>query len=191
MRWLSGYFYRFNDSIIRTTVPLSTSFGLAATVPFKTLVTNRTAELPLSTAVISQGPLIEEPAKVSTTLPLEFKTIKQPALGGCRSPVTGRQTAHDHPACACSSTRAEVKPIPPGQAPGKPLAVIAGEETDFSTRRDLYDARAGALRVGAVISGIAYQHIPFDQRPGAHACTTATPYGLISPFAGTCYRRPG
>src|SRR5665811_1406494 len=54
---------------IRTTVPRLTTAPPAATVPFRTLVTNRSAVLPFSDAVMSQGPLMALPVMVSRTRP--------------------------------------------------------------------------------------------------------------------------
>ena len=54
-------------SRIRTTVPRCTVAPFAATVPFSTLVTNRSATRPKSAEVMSQGPLMPRPANVSRT----------------------------------------------------------------------------------------------------------------------------
>src|SRR5438105_10201367 len=105
------------------TVPLFTTFGLAATVPFKTLVTNSAAVSPPSKAVISHGPLICEPAKVSTTLPQLLSTIKQPACAVADVPsLVGKLPTMTQP--RCSTTSAVVSPTPPGQEPGNEAASI-------------------------------------------------------------------
>src|SRR5581483_4038131 len=65
---------------MRTTVPRCTIFPAAATVPLRTLVTNRVNLFPLPTAVMSHGPLISPPLSVLTTLPLELRTVSAPAV---------------------------------------------------------------------------------------------------------------
>ena len=72
--------------------------GLAATVPFSTLVTKSVAVEPLSTAVMSQGPLIGPPLMVSITVPLLSMTSKQPARIVAEVPsFVGRLPTITHP----------------------------------------------------------------------------------------------
>src|SRR5260370_31108496 len=92
-------------------------------VQFNTLVTKSAALLPASETVISQGPLMSEPVKVSTTLPLLSSTIRQPAPAVADVPsVVGKLPTITQP--LCSTTSAVVKPTPPGHLPGSVLALI-------------------------------------------------------------------
>ena len=51
-------------------------------MPFSTFVTNSSAKGPNTcSAVMSHGPLMPAPAKVSTGTPLLFSTMRQPASG--------------------------------------------------------------------------------------------------------------
>ena len=76
---------------MRTTVPLFTVFGLAATVPLSTFVKNSSVIGPKLTEVMSHGPLISPPDSVSTTLPSGFRTIRAPAVAVAEVPsVVGR-----------------------------------------------------------------------------------------------------
>src|SRR6516164_9023385 len=91
-------------------------FGCAVLLMFfRTLVTNSTAALPISRAVISQGPLMLLSANVSTTFPELSNTIRQP--GPVRAPLAGSVgklptiTQPDR-----SATSAVVRPTPPGQS---------------------------------------------------------------------------
>src|SRR5215467_9741309 len=83
---------------ILTTVPSLTVFGLAATVPLRTFVTNRSAVLPLSSAVMSHGPLTSGPVIVSTGLPPLSSTSRQPACADAELPfLVGRLPTITHP----------------------------------------------------------------------------------------------
>src|SRR6266853_5540694 len=94
-----------------------------ATVPFNTLVTKRDALEPPSSAAMSQGPLISDPKKVSTTLPWLSNTSKHPACAVAAVPsVVGKLPTTTQP--LLSATKAVVKPIPPGQGPGSFVASI-------------------------------------------------------------------
>src|SRR4029077_14919 len=117
-------------SVNRATVPLCTTLSPDATVPFKTLVTNRSAMLPASRAVMSQGPLMSEPKNVSTTLPLWSSTSRHPAFAVAAVPsVVGKLPTITHP--LRSTTRAVVKPTPPGHRPGRFLASISANKFLF------------------------------------------------------------
>ena len=97
---------------IRTTVPWCTVAPLAATVPFSTLVTNRSATPPKSAAVMSHGPLMSPPANVSRTWPHRSSTIRQPAPDTL-PPWVGSEPTITQP--LRSTERAVVRPTPPGQ----------------------------------------------------------------------------
>src|SRR5579872_2011256 len=170
----------------RTTVPWSTVLGLEATVPLRTLVTNRSALDPLSSAVMSQGPLIGDPAIVVTRCPTESRISRQPACMVAEWPLAlGRLPATMYP--LRRATRAVVSPTPPGQAPaGDAGASLANSLTlppgEISTivvpvpwRLDL------ALKLLTRTS-------PAVRSP-LLAGTTAIPYGLTSPFLGTVEAR--
>ena len=67
LNWIHGRPDRGIWTTRRSTVPPKTVPPFAATVPFRTLVTNRTAWLPRSREAMSQGPLMPWPANVSRT----------------------------------------------------------------------------------------------------------------------------
>src|ERR1700681_1188083 len=113
----------------RTVPPLTTwpgwSDGIpasAATVPLRTLVTNKTASSPKLVDVMSHGPLIELSAHVSTSCPVELSTRRHPdpmpagvpTLAGPDA-VVGRLPTTTHPPGRMA--RAVVSPIPPGHGP--------------------------------------------------------------------------
>src|ERR1022692_382195 len=104
--------------LMRTTVPSSTRLPLPATVSLSTLVTNRSAVVSMSNAVISQGPLMRLLKIVSTTVPAardagpgpESRTAGKPA----RHSVSSRQTprrAGDEPGRRSRPRRPAVEPL--------------------------------------------------------------------------------
>src|SRR5262249_15395051 len=98
-----------------STVPRRTTLPFAATVPFKTFVTNRAADRPWLTAVASHGPLIPRPLKVVRTDPWLSSTTRHPADEVAACPfLDGKLPTMTQP---CTSTRAVVSPTPPGQRP--------------------------------------------------------------------------
>ena len=105
----------------RSTVPPNTTWPLAATVPFRTLVTNSTAWLPRSRLPMSQGPLMPPPRKVSRTWPHRSSTIRQPAPETF-PPLVGSEPTITQP--LRSTVRAVVRPTPPGQ-PGRLRLILA------------------------------------------------------------------
>jgi hypothetical protein len=106
------------DSSMRNMLPCETTAPLAATVPFRTLATNSTAVVPISSAVISHGPLMPLPEIVATGAPLLSKIIRQPACAVAEVPsVVGKLPTITKP--EFKATSAVVSPTPPGQAPGK------------------------------------------------------------------------
>src|SRR5260370_40441080 len=114
------------DIVILATVPSLTGVSGAAvvTTPFNTLVKNSCALSPSSLAVMSHGPLITPPEKVSTGLPFASSTIKHPAPTVSIIPsVVGKLPTITHP--VRSTTNAVVSPTPPGQEPGSVPALIS------------------------------------------------------------------
>src|ERR1019366_7868325 len=113
----------YRTPVIRSTLPCETTAPLAATVPFRTLVTNSTAAVPISTAVISHGPLIPYPERVATGLPLLFKIMRHPDFAVAEVPsFVGKLPTITNP--ERKATRAVVSPTPPGQLPGSDAASI-------------------------------------------------------------------
>src|SRR5258706_16476237 len=111
---------------IRTTVHLLTTLPWACTVLFRTFVTKSDALSPPSNAVISHGPLMGEPEKVSTTLPLLSSTSRQPAFTVFDVPsVVGTLPTITQP--LCSTLSAVVRPTPPGQDPVRWFASICAK----------------------------------------------------------------
>jgi hypothetical protein len=111
------------ERVIRSTVPFETTLPLAATVPFRTFVTNNTAPLPISSAVISQGPFMPFSEIVPTGVPLLFRTMRQPAfvMAGVPSFV-GKLPTVTNP--ERRATSAVVRPTPLGRGPGTDAASI-------------------------------------------------------------------
>src|SRR5215469_5192704 len=66
---------------------------------------------------------MREPEKVSATTPLLFRTSKHPASAVAEVPsLVGKLPTITHP--RRSTTRAVVRPTPPGHAPGRFLALM-------------------------------------------------------------------
>ena len=131
---------------------------------------------------MSQGPLIEPPENVSTGFPRLFSTIRHPARAVADKPsVVGRLPTTTQP--RRSTPSAVVSPTPPGQRPGRFIASIRANTVrappgliwtmvvPVPCRFDL------ALKLDTSTS-------PAISRPVVRR-TTATPYGLTSPLAGT------
>src|SRR5260370_37269804 len=116
------------DIVILATVPSLTgvSGAAVATPPFNTLVKNNCALSPSSLAVMSHGPLMTPPEKVSTGLPCASSTIRHPAPTVAIVPsVVGKLPTITHP--VLSTTHAVVSPTPPGQPPGRVPALISAK----------------------------------------------------------------
>ena len=89
----------------------------AATVPFRTLVTKSSAAAPRLIAVMSQGPLMPWPDRVSAARPRLLTTIRHPAFAVLALPfLVGRLPTTTQPPGSTSS--AVVRPTPPGHRPG-------------------------------------------------------------------------
>jgi len=82
-------------------------------IPLRTFVTKRTAWSPKSTTVISQGPLMSGLWKVSTTLPLQSRTMRHPGMAVTEVPLkVGKDPTITQP--FFRTTNAVVRPTPPG-----------------------------------------------------------------------------
>src|ERR1017187_3596589 len=99
-----------------TTVPWLTTEPPAATVPLSTLVKNNSVMGPAQTEVMSHGPLMAPPEKVSTTCPELLSTKRQPAPVIVLPLLVGRLPTTTQP--PGRTERAVVSPTPSGQAPG-------------------------------------------------------------------------
>src|SRR5215471_4688859 len=166
----------------RSTVPLWTTFGLAATVPLRTLVTNSAATEPLLMAVMSQGPLMPWPDRVSTGWPQLLTTIRHPAFAVADMPfVVGRLPTTTQPPGRMSS--AVVRPTPPGHGPGR---------LDFLMCANTVRWPPGVICTIVVpvpckfleLLKLLTRTLPWRSLPSLWR-TTATPYGLTSPLCGT------
>src|ERR1035441_2956554 len=104
------------------TVPWLTTEPPAATVPLRTLVKNNSVMGPALTEVMSHGPLMAPPEKVSTTCPELLSTRRQPAPVMMLPSLVGRLPTTTQP--PGRTDRAVVSPTPPGQAPGRWLGSI-------------------------------------------------------------------
>jgi hypothetical protein len=81
-------------------------------------VTNRSLRVPSLVAVMSQGPLMPCPERVSRTVPWLSSTSRQPGSAVAEvPPVVGRLPTTTQPPGRTDS--AVVRPIPPGQGPGR------------------------------------------------------------------------
>src|SRR5205807_8267243 len=92
-------------------------------VPFRTLVTNSSANGPRVASDMSQGPLMPLPERVSRTRPRLSRAIRQPADEVAAEPsLVGRLPTTTQPPRRISS--AVVRPTPPGHLPGSLAALI-------------------------------------------------------------------
>src|SRR5437588_3261683 len=161
------------------TVPLFTTLPLAATVPLSTLVTKRSAWLPSSSAVISHGPLIGEPANVSATSPVLSTTIKQPALTVAEVPsVVGTLPTITQPLCSTAS--AVVRPTPPGQAPGRSFALMWAKTLN-EPLGEIWTMVVPVPCRFLLLLKLLTRTSPWTSFPTEFG-TTTVPYGLTSPF---------
>src|SRR6266702_720328 len=131
---------------------------------------------------MSQGPLIPEPVKVSRARPWLSSTIRQPACAVAEVPSdVGSEPTMTQP--DRSATSAVLRPTPPGQAPGRCFA---------SSCANCVTLPLGETWTIVVPVPCAFPESlklltrtsPRSSAP-TEAGTTATPYGLTSPFAGT------
>src|SRR5215469_12743811 len=171
------------DRPIRTTVPPLTTFGLAATVPLRTLVTNSVAVLPASSAVISHGPLMGAPEIVSTALPEESRTIRHPACMVAELPsLVGRLPTMTNP--PRSATRAVVRPRPPGHGPGSLFGASDANRVTFPVVGEISTIVLPVPCRLRWLLKLLTSTSPTVSKPLVTGAT-ATPYGLTSPFIGT------
>src|SRR5215471_3780751 len=166
----------------RRTVPLCTTMPPAALVPFSTLVTNSCEAGPRLTEVMSQGPLMPLPANVSRTRPWLSRTIRQPADEVAAEPsLVGRLPTTTQPPGRISS--AVVRPTPPGQEPGSLAATI------LANTLSIPDGETWTIVVPVpcwflALLKLLTRTLPLTSEPWLWR-TSAVPYGLISPLAGT------
>src|SRR5215471_13238815 len=166
----------------RRTVPLCTTMPPAALVPFSTLVTNSCEAGPRLTEVMSQGPLMPLPANVSRTRPWLSRTIRQPADEVAAEPsLVGRLPTTTQPPGRISS--AVVRPTPPGQLPGSLAATI------LANTLSVPDGETWTIVVPVPcwfieLLKLLISTLPLTSEPWLMP-TSAVPYGLISPLAGT------
>src|SRR3984957_13976407 len=104
------------------TVPWLTTVPPAATVPLRTLAKNNSVMGPALTEVMSHGPLMAPPEKVSTTWPELLGTRRPPGPVMVLPSLVGRLPTTTQP--PGRTDRAVVSPTPPGQAPGRLLGSI-------------------------------------------------------------------
>jgi hypothetical protein len=111
-------------------LPRDTTDPFAGTVALRTFVTNKTAALSRSSAVMSHGPLIPLPARVSTGRPLLSMTMRQPACAVAAVPSeVGKLPTMTKP--DFKATSAVVSPTPPGHGPGKLFGSSAAKTVIF------------------------------------------------------------
>src|SRR3984957_9646672 len=169
------------------TVPWLTGEPPAATVPLRTLVKNNSVMGPALTEVMSHGPLMAPPEKVSTTCPELLSTRRQPDPAMVLPSLVGRLPTTTQPPGRID--KAVVRPTPPGQEPGRwlgsiwaktwgeaPGAVVGLSSTIVVPRPCRPDGPGPLLKLLTSTS-------PATSAPWLLA-TTATPYGLTSPFGG-------
>src|SRR6202167_2486581 len=177
-----GGLFQYVRTSSRSTVPLFTTAPFAATVPFSTLVTNRSASRPLPRAAMSHGPLMPWPEMVSRTVPWLFSTMRQPALAVAACPFfDGVLPTTTHPPRRTAS--AVVRPTPPGHRPVRSDLVMRANTVwwppgEISTIVVPVPCRfAWLLKLLTRMS-------PRCRLP--RLCrTTVIPYGLTSPLPGT------
>src|SRR5579862_9561694 len=172
----------------RTTVPSLTTLPPAATVPLSTFVTNRDARLgwPLfpvsSKTVISHGPLIWASVIVSATLPLLSRTIRHPASAVAAVPSdVGKLPTITQP--LRSTTKAVVRPTPPGHAPGRLPGSICAKRLKAPVGEIWTMVVPVPCRLELLLK-LLIRILPRTSFPTLRG-TRKTPYGLMSPLAGT------
>src|SRR5512135_2441989 len=131
---------------------------------------------------MSQGPLIGAPEMVSTGFPVLSSTIRQPAWAVAGVPsVVGRLPTITHQ--ERSATRAVVSPTPPGHAPGNVPASIWAKRPAVPFGATWTIVEPVPCRLLSLLK-LLTRTLPAFRFP--IVCSTmATPYGLMSPFAGT------
>ena len=178
LNWIHGRPDRGIWTTSRSTVPPKTVPPFAATVPFRTLVTNRTAWLPRSREAMSQGPLMPWPANVSRTCPHRSRTIRQP------EPETLPLLVGSEPTITQplrSTVRAVVRPTPPGQPDRRGLIWANSETWPEGVTSTIVVPVPCTL---ALSLKLLTRTLPCPRCPVLRGMT-ATPYGLTSPLPGT------
>src|SRR5215472_14123251 len=131
---------------------------------------------------MSQGPLIPLPEIVFRTLPQWSRTIRQPALAVGDMPfLVGRLPTTTQPSCRMLS--AVVSPTPPGQELGRLDWLMVAKTLTFplgETWTIVVPVPWKFLELLKLLTST----LPRTRRPWLR-WTTAVPYGLTSPLAGT------
>ncbi len=161
----------------RITVPPRASVG--PRMPPSTLVTNSSLMPPRSRAVMSQGPWMPWPVNVSRTMPWLSSTIRQPKPESTVPLfVVGSDPTMTQP--PRSATRAVVRPTPPGQAlPRSPIWANSDAWPDGVTCTIVLPVPWMFPESLKLLTST----LPCCRLPTLRG-TTATPYGLTSPFCG-------
>ena len=145
-------------------------------------MTNSSAKWRLLMAVMSHGPLMPLPEMVSRTWPQRSSTSRQPALAVADMPsVVGRLPTTTQPPCRMDN--AVVRPIPPGQAPGRCLALIRANVV-LMPPGDTWTIVVPVPWRFVLLLKLLIRTLPRFRLPWLRP-TTATPYGLTSPLPGT------
>src|SRR6516165_373885 len=166
----------------RRTVPLCTTLPPAFLVPFSTLLTNSSARGPLLAEVMSQGPLMPLPANVSRTRPWLSRTIRQPADEVAAEPsLVGRLPTTTQPPRRITS--AVVRPTPPGHLPGSLAALILAKTLSLPVGETWTRVVPVPWKFLALLK-LLIRTLPLTSEPWLLP-TSAVPYGLTSPLAGT------
>src|SRR5712672_2627135 len=126
---------------------------------------------------MSHGPLMPLPDRVSRTLPQRSSTSRQPALAVAAMPfVVGRLPTTTQPPCRTDS--AVVRPIPPGQAPGRCLALIRANVV-LDPPGDTWTIVVPVPWRFFLLLKLLIRTLPRCRRPWLRP-TSAIPYGLTS-----------
>src|SRR5664279_2822743 len=131
---------------------------------------------------MSHGPLIHRLVMVSRTLPAASNTSRQPAFAVAAVPSrVGRLPTITHP--DLRTARAVVNPTPPGQRPGSRAASTRANRVAFPWAVIWTRVLPVPCRLPAALKLLTSTEPPCSL-PTVRG-TTATPYGLRSPLAGT------
>ena len=148
----------------------------AATVPLRTLVKNNSVMGPALTEVMSHGPLMAPPEKVSTTWPELLRTRRQPDPGATVLPsLVGRRPHHDptsrkHPDRAASQVRPHLDKHPGGdwgqfgRTPGVAEGPALGSSWTIVVPRPQARRARPLLKLLTGISGHLCSLAPADHR---------------------------
>src|SRR6516162_6032451 len=131
---------------------------------------------------MSHGPLICGSVIVSTTLPLLSRTIKHPACAVSAMPSeVGKLPTITQP--LRSTTKAVVRPTPPGHGPGSVVGSICANRLKFPVGEICTMVVPVPWKVLLALK-LLIRMEPLFSRPMVLG-TANTPYGLMSPLLGT------